>query len=136
MKAKLSDLGEARLTDQVLVRDYVSPERGEHRPLTPATDVFSMGLTMCELFTGIKATYKLGTREALLKAVEHSVLYDICSQMMFRTYTMRISVVDALRGVEHVMDTPDYWNCPSKRFVKGKVNGAVQVTLIDKPDAW
>jgi serine/threonine protein kinase len=61
MEAKLADLGEARLTDTVFVHIYSSPERNENRPLTPATDVFSMGLTMTELFSGKKLVYSIAS---------------------------------------------------------------------------
>lgn len=61
MEAKLADLGEARLKDTVFVHIYSSPERNESRSLTPATDVFSMGLTMTELFSGKKLVYSIAS---------------------------------------------------------------------------
>ena len=75
MTAKLADLGEAHLTDTVLVDVYSSPERNKNHPLTPATDVFSMGLTMIELFSGKKPVYSIASRKEVLQAVPRSELH-------------------------------------------------------------
>lgn len=131
MTAKIIDLGESRFTDTVWFAQYVSPERAEKRPLTPATDVFSMGLTMCEMFTSVKPNY--AARQAQLEAVPHADLRSLCVQMTYRAFPQRISLPDALRGVQHVIDTPDYWNCKPKRMVRGKLDGPGGVTLVQRP---
>lgn len=59
--AKLTDLGIARLVDDAKVTatgtvigtaSYLSPEQAGGRPLTPATDVYSLGLVLLECLTG------------------------------------------------------------------------------------
>ena len=41
--------------------------------------------------------------------------------MTYWTLTERTSIAEAIRGIEYVIDTPDYWNYPPRRMVKGKL---------------
>ncbi|MCB1042322.1 MAG: serine/threonine protein kinase [Acidobacteria bacterium] len=50
---------------------YMSPEQARAEPATPASDVYSLGLTFLHLFTG-KKPYEVTSRVDLLEAVLHS----------------------------------------------------------------
>ena len=57
MSAKLGDLGAARFSNVSfsvgpMSAEYVAPERFQGCPNSFSADVFSMGITLCELFTG------------------------------------------------------------------------------------
>lgn len=138
MTAKIGDLGAARFTDASLSvgpmsPDYVAPERLADRsqPNTARADVYSMGVTFCELFTGEQATHP--ARERQLRSVSHFSLRDLCLQMASKRVEIRPAASVVLTAVERIAGSAEYKKCPPRRMVKGLLDGEQTVALTQKP---
>lgn len=134
MRAKIGELSSScfsRALPQVSKDrpQYCAPETVENQNFTKGSDVYSMGVVLCELFTGKQATGD-GV-QSLVEFVNNSELRDICLRMVCKNPTERLAVTDALKAVSPVALTSEYGTCPQKRFVKGLLEGSKTVTLID-----
>lgn len=137
MRAKIGDLGAARFADASLSAGpmsstYVAPERLADCNLhnTPQADVYSMGVSLCELFTGhqLPRTH----RQRQLRSVYRVDLRDLCLQMAAEQSQERPPVADCLSVIDDVVRTDDYTRCPPRRMVKGRFDGE-DVILTDRP---
>ena len=136
MGAKLGDLGAARFSDATLSAgplspQYIARERMDGRAANKSkeTDVYSMGVTICELFTAVTPSYD--DRDEQLQMIEQWAVRGICMKMVLDDPRERPSAYDALRKIDNVRDTfADYKLCPPKRMVKGKIDGEPDVTLV------
>lgn len=138
MKAKLGDLGSARFKDASLSVGLVSPQYiaserldGRSTCKTDKSDVYSMGVSLCELFTGDPASRDLRQRQ--IRSIQHQSLRALCVQMVSEDTESRPSAGQALAVIDHVCAMAEYRMCPAKRLVKGLVDGEDEVTLTDRP---
>ncbi|XP_062506016.1 uncharacterized protein LOC134182605 isoform X3 [Corticium candelabrum] len=141
MQAKIGDLGSCRFSNESLSvgplsPEYIAPERAvEGRAVTSRNtkqaDMYSLGVTFVELFTGVGAEMKL--RESQFQAVPHVLLQDICYAMAEENPCDRISAAAALMQVNAVKQNDEYTSCPPKRMVKGKKRREDKVTLVEMP---
>ncbi|XP_062505307.1 uncharacterized protein LOC134182013 isoform X2 [Corticium candelabrum] len=141
MQAKIGDLGSCRFSNESLSvgplsPQYIAPERVvEGRAVTPYNtthaDMYSLGVTFVELFTGVGAERKL--RERQFRAVPYVPLQDICYAMAEENSHDRISAAAALMQVNAVKQNVEYTLCPPKRMVRGKKRKEDKVTLVEMP---
>ncbi|XP_062503379.1 uncharacterized protein LOC134180277 isoform X2 [Corticium candelabrum] len=136
MNAKLGDLGAARFTDTSLSAgflspDYIAPERldGRSAQKNEETDVYSMGVTLCELFTSVSPDRSHRLEQLLL--IQHSRVGALCARMVSDDPDRRPLAAEVLADIDHVRQTAEYKACPPKRMVKGKLDGVEDVTLTD-----
>ena len=137
MKAKLGDLGAARFSDVTLTVGlvsplYTAPERMDGRSGTKSkeTDVYSMGVSVCELFTGIPPNRQDRLNQIQLIR-ERDVRY-LCMKMVSDDPTKRPSAAEALTAIGLLRELDDYKKCPLRRMVKGKLDGVKEVTFTDR----
>ena len=141
MQAKIGDLGSCRFSNESLSvgplsPQYIAPERVvEGRAAAPSNtteaDMYSLGVTFVELFTGVATERKL--RERQFRAVPYVPLQDICYAMAEENPRDRISAAAALMQVNAVKQNDEYTSCPPKRMVKGKKYKEDKVTLVEMP---
>ena len=129
MEAKVADLGTSRFVNEHLSfgavsPDYIAPERDPGRfpnaRNTAQCDVYSLGVTLTELFTGLGAERE--KRQGQLLAVEHPQLQDLCFDMVADSPADRLAIHVALEKVREVKIFDEYKRCPPKRLVKGKLH--------------
>ena len=137
MRAKLGDLGAARFSDASLTVGLVSPQYtatermdGRSARKSKETDVYSMGVTICELFTGVPPN-----RDDRLDQVqlvrERNVRY-LCKRMVSDDPEKRPSAAEALADIGRIRETSDYKERPPRRMVKGKLDGVENVAFTDR----
>lgn len=141
MVAKIGDLGSTHVAGSSLSfgpvsREYVSPERvpasgANALHNTSEADVYSLGVTLTELFTGLQASHVL--RQKQLLAIAHPVLQKICCQMAAEDPGERLPAHVALPLLESVRRGEEYSSCPPKRLVKGLTHGVDDVQLVSIP---
>ena len=141
MQAKIGDLGSCRFSNESLSvgplsPQYIAPERvvegrGPASPNTTEADMYSLGVTFVELFTGVGAEMK--RRKSQFRAVPYVPLQDICYAMAEENPRDRISAAAALMQVNAVKQNDEYTSCPPKRMVKGKKRKEDKVTLVEMP---
>lgn len=138
MHAKLGDLGTTRFSNAslsvgLMSPEYVAPEKLADWtiPNSTASDIYSMGITLCEMFTGACST--LATRLRNLQAIQHFTLRDMCLQMTSAIPRERPAASKALKMIIHVMEKTEYWQCPPRRLVKGLRDGESCVKLTEIP---
>ena len=138
MQAKIGDLGAAHLTDGSLSVGpmsslYVAPERLATRtlPNSVEADVYSMGVSLCELFTGNQVDRK--DRPMHLRSVHQRDLRLVCVKMACEDIRERMMARIALTVNDRVLETEEYHRCAPRRMVKGVADGVKKVTLCDKP---
>ena len=136
MRAKLGDLGAARFSDASLTVGLVSPQYsateridGRSAQKTKETDVYSMGVSICELFTGIPPNRP--DRLDQVQVIRHRDFRYLCMQMVSDDINRRPSAAGALTAIGRIRETDDYKVCRPRRMVKGKADGAEDITLID-----
>lgn len=133
MRAKLGDLGAARFSDASLSvglvsPDYTAPERMDGRSAQKSreTDMYSMGVSLCELFTGIPPH-----RLDQVQLVDQEQVHLLCTGMIAHDADRRLSATEALTGFGSIRETNEYKACPPRRMVKGNLDGVENVTLTD-----
>ena len=138
MRAKLGDLGAARFTDGLLSVGpmsslYVAPERLADctLPNRKEADVYSMGVSLGELFTGAQIDRE--DRPEKLRSVCQGDLRLLCVKMACENAGERMMASEALTVNDRVLKTEDYSKCGPRRMVRGVVDGVDKVTLCDKP---
>lgn len=135
MVAKIGDLGAshfvgAYLSVGPLSCQYVAPERMPNSTCraignTTTADVYSLGVSFVELFTGIPADPTSTQRH--VQAIEHFQLKDICIQMTEEEPDQRAAARDVLDVIGHLCDSKEYQGCPGKRMVRRQVGGKVDL---------
>lgn len=137
MTAKLGDLGAARFSDVSLTvglvsPPYAAPERmdGRSGKKSKETDIYSMGVSICELFTGLQPIRK--DRRDQVDEISDKEVRDLCMRMVSDDSRERPSAAEALTVVGHLRECKDYKACPPRRMVKGKLDGAKEVTFADR----
>ena len=135
MGAKLGDLGAARFGDASLSAGLLSPEYtatermdGRVTQKSKETDIYSMGVTICELFTA--ATPSRVKRRDQLYLVKQLGVRSECMRMVSDDPSTRPSAGDALAAIDRLRATDEYKGCPPRRMVKGKIDGVPDVTLV------
>ena len=135
MGTKLGDLGAARFSDASLSAGLLSPEYtatermdGRATQKSKETDVYSMGVTICELFTA--ATPSREERGDQLYLIRQWSVRSMCIQMVSDDPQTRPSAGDALTAINRLCVMDEYKGCPPKRMVKGKIDGLQDVTLV------
>ena len=135
MRAKLGDLGAARFQDAslsvgLLSPQYTPPERFDvpTSPKCNKTDVYSMGVTICELFTAVPPD-RHKRRDQVLRIRQLNVR-SLCKHLMRDDPATRPTATEARHIISRIRDTDEYKACPPKRMVKGKMDGMADVTLV------
>ncbi|XP_062523532.1 probable serine/threonine-protein kinase DDB_G0281745 [Corticium candelabrum] len=135
MRAKLGDLGAARFQDVslsvgLLSPQYTPPERFDvpTLPKNKATDMYSMGVTICELFTAAFPDRELRMDQVLL--IRQIDVRSVCKHLMRENPVTRPTAAEARHVIGRIRETDEYKACPSKRMVKGKMDGIADVTLV------
>jgi serine/threonine protein kinase len=138
MRAKLGDLGAARFTDGSLSVGpmsplYVAPERLADRtlPNSKEADVYSMGISLGELFTGNQMDREDRPRQ--LRVVRQRNLRLVCVCMACDNVRNRMMASEVLAVNDRVFKTEDYDRCPPRRMVRGLADGVDKFTLCEKP---
>lgn len=138
MLAKLADIGAARFTESshsagTMSPQYVAPERLSDRslPNSQQADIYSMGMTLCEMFTGNQADRKHTPMQ--MKSVQERELRLVCVEMTCEAPSERIPACGALSVSDRVLKKDAYIRCPPRRMVRGLVDGAKSVTLCQQP---
>ena len=134
MTAKLGDLGAARFVDAKLSAgrmsaEYSPPEQisGRLWHKTKETDVYRMGISLCELFTGEPP----GLRERRLeqiRRIDEDTVRTLCAEMVKDDSNKRESAAYALSALCRIRETVKYKECRTKRMVKGGAEGVVTLT--------
>jgi serine/threonine-protein kinase len=124
---KLLDFGIARLLDDTNERShtvtmtpaYAAPEQLRGDPLTTASDVYQLGLVLCELLAGVPA--RLLRRRGTTKAAEPAPRLDAAFA--------RLSADDGLRIARERATTPSRL----RRTLRGDLQRIVDKALADDP---
>ena len=135
MRAKLGDLGAARFEDAslsvgLLSAQYTPPERFDVPTSLKCskTDVYSMGVTICELFTAVPPDRQKRRDQVLL--IRQLNVRSLCKHLMRDDPATRPTATEARHIISRIRDTDEYKACPPKRMVKGKMDGMADVTLV------
>ena len=135
MRSKLGDLGAARFQDAslsvgLLSPQYTPPERFDvpTSPKSYKTDVYSMGVTICELFTAVPPDREQRMDQVLL--IRQLNVRSLCKHLMRDDPATRPTATEARHIISRIGDTDEYKACPPKRMVKGKMDGMADVTLV------
>ena len=135
MRAKLGDLGAARFQDAslsvgLLSPQYTPPVRFDvpTSPKSYKTDVYSMGVTICELFTAVPPDREQRMDQVLL--IRQLNVRSLCKHLMRDDPATRPTATESRHIISRIRDTDEYKACPPKRMVKGKMDGMADVTLV------
>ena len=135
MRAKLGDLEAARFEDAslsvgLLSPQYTPPERFDvpTLPKSSKTDVYSMGVTLCELFTAVPPDRQKRMDQVLL--IRQRNVRALCKHLMRDDPATRPTATEARHIISRIRDADEYKACPPKRMVKGKMDGKASVTVV------
>ena len=135
MRAKLGDLGAARFQDAslsvgLLSPQYTPPERFDVPTSAKSikTDVYSIGVTICELFTAVPPDRQKRRDQVLL--IRQLNVRSLCKHLMRDDPATRPTATEARHIISRIRDTDEYKACPPKRMVKGKMDGIADVTVV------
>ena len=135
MRAKLGDLGAARFQGASLSAGLVSPEYTATerfdvpaQPKSKKCDMYSMGVTLCELFTAVTPDRRKRMDQVLL--IRQLNVRFLCKHLMRDNPATRPSATEARRIISRIRGTDEYKACPPKRMVKGKMDGVADVILV------
>ncbi|XP_062506694.1 ankyrin repeat domain-containing protein 17-like isoform X2 [Corticium candelabrum] len=134
MRAKLGDLGAARFQDAslsagLLSPEYTAPERFDAPalPKSKETDMYSMAVTLCELFTAVTPDRRKRMDQVLL--IRQLNVRSLCKHLMRDNPATRPTAAESRNIIGRIRVKEEYKACPPKRMVKGKMDG-VDVTLV------
>ena len=135
MRAKLGDLGAVRFQDASLSVGLLSPqytplERFDvpTSPKSYKTDVYTMGVTICELFTAVPPDREQRMDQVLL--IRQIDVCALCKHLMRDDPATRPTATEARHIISRIRDIGEYKACPPKRMVKGKMDGMADGTLV------
>ncbi|XP_062507311.1 probable serine/threonine-protein kinase DDB_G0281745 [Corticium candelabrum] len=135
MRAKLGDLGAARFQDAslsagLLSPEYTAPERFDAPalPKSKETDMYSMAVTLCELFTAVTPDRRKRMDQVLL--IRQLNVRSLCKHLMRDNPATRPTAAEARNIISLIRGKDEYKACPPKRMVKGKMDGVADVTLV------
>ncbi|XP_062505268.1 probable serine/threonine-protein kinase DDB_G0281745 isoform X2 [Corticium candelabrum] len=135
MRAKLGDLGAARFQDAslsvgLLSPQYTPPERFDvpTSAKSTKTDMYSIGVTICELFTAVPPDRQKRRDQVLL--IRQLNVRSLCKHLMRDDPATRPTATEARHTISRIRDTDEYKACPPKRMVKGKMDGIADVTVV------
>eukprot|EP00118_Oscarella_pearsei_P008832 m.47478 g.47478 ORF g.47478 m.47478 type:complete len:818 (+) comp33794_c0_seq2:104-2557(+) len=136
MAAKIGDLGASHvlgdsLSAGALSVNYAAPERiGDSvQASTLATDIYSLGVTLGEIFTGEAAARE--SRYTQLASISHVEMQDLCTRMVVKEQGGRPSAWIVHDKICRLKIKEEYDQCPQKRLVIGKSEHDL-VTLVDR----
>ena len=140
MQAKLGDFGAARFTDGSLSSGpmspkYVAPERLEDDtlPNSKEADVYSVGVSLYELYTGNEVAMDRKVRSQQLRSVHQEDFRIVCVKMARKTVGKRMMASDALTLIDRVVEKQEYTSCCLRRMVSNvEAHGKKMVTLCDR----
>ena len=116
MRAKLGDLGAARFEDAslsvgLLSPQYTPPERFNlpTLPKSTKTDMYSIGVTICELFTAVPPDrQKRRDQVLLIRQIDVCALYK---HLMRDDPATRPTATEARHIIRRIRDTDEYKAC-------------------------
>lgn len=125
MVAKLGDQGTAHFVDALeagpVSPEYQAPERMPKNGISPRNttknDIYSVGATLAELFTGRKAI--TDDRPNQVKSISNHDLQQICLQMTMPDPSNRPTAQQCMESNEAARKQDVYKGCLPKRMVKG-----------------
>ena len=127
MREKIGDLGAARFQDSSLSVGLLSSQCTSlvrfdvpTRPKSKATDMYSMGVTMCEVFTADFPDREQRMDQVLL--IRQIDVRSVCKHLMRDDHVTRPTVAKARHVIGRIRETDEYKACLSERMRKGKMD--------------
>ena len=87
-----------------------------------------MGVTICELFTAAFTDREQRMDQVLL--IRQIDISSVSKHLMGDDPVTRPTAAEARHVIGRIRETDEYKACPSKRMVKGKMDGIADVTLV------
>jgi serine/threonine protein kinase len=139
MSAKVADLGASHIIGAStsagpLSINYTAPERivGDQRSQSnPSSDVYSLGVTLTELFTSEAAVRT--ERDGQLTMIGNPKLQDLCIDATNDVAHDRPTATEMLVRLQELKECEEYKFCSVRRIVMGKVESdAIQLIISDR----
>ena len=134
MRAKIGDLGASHIKDAsksqsvgLLSGPYLAPERlsaphnSENSRATLYSDIYSLGITLCELFIGESPESSRKARQ--LAKIENPKLKTLCLRMTNGELSKRPTARETHMIVVQEKESQRYTQCSRKRIVIGNSEG-------------